>query len=696
MGQSTNASLAPAPVDSDDSSPAWLIVARWLESPAHHDRRNPVVLARGLGLRALAIVLLCFAVYSPWIGAGFLDGGVARLAREAPIWRAPGGIIGAFTFARSHPLDSPLPLVQTLLWLQGPPAGLTLWYHFSSIALHATVAVLLWFLLRSLACSVGWLAAALFAVSPLAVPVVALLDHQGRLWAAVFALAGALVLYRSIGPEISPGTDAVFESDEKVSATKFHIIKQSALPAAGVILFIAATLCQPSTATAPIVVLILFAWKKRLSKETAGWLASAVLLAALGALVGLDPAMLHLLSRVSAVSAIALVGGLIVLAAVVFAIRNRIGAGAVVAIVCTLLLLPTAYGPPALPRLFGSHPLFIARGFQIYLLAIPACVIAAELLLRLTTKLANPTIRAELVLGSAATLLIGLGVATSRAVIPFQSTVQLLDRQARAHPHSQLARVHVAQWYLKKAKPGLAAIVLGELTQANCQSSEAALTQGDIQQSTGHYAVAKQWYQVAKRLNPGDPTPYDRLASLLLIEHHTADAISAYESAIERFPRGFELRNDYGLLWLSEHKIAKAAEQFRAAVRIEPRFVPAHINLASVLIAFGKLNDAATQLRMAMRLDPQNPDSFHNAGILLARLHQNREAEQMLLRAVQLKPNWPEARNDLGVVLAATGQYKQAEYEFQQAVTLDPGYESARRNLAVIQGKTDKIALPHP
>lgn len=185
--------------------------------------------------QALLLVLLVFIVYRPALTGDFIWDDDLYLTRN-PLIAAPDGL-KQFWFSTQamdyYPLSSSLLWVEWRLWgPQAPP------YHAVNVALHALNAVLLAALLRRLLIPGAWLAAALFAVHPVAVEAAAWIAQTKSLLAMLFSVASVLAFLRA-----GDGRGRIW-----------HL--------ASLLLFAASLLSKTSQIALPAVLLVLAWWRR--------------------------------------------------------------------------------------------------------------------------------------------------------------------------------------------------------------------------------------------------------------------------------------------------------------------------------------------------------------------------------------------------------------------------------------------------
>ncbi len=122
-----------------------------------------------------------------------------------------------------------------------------------------------------------------------------------------------------------------------------------------------------------------------------------------------------------------------------------------------------------------------------------------------------------------------------------------------------------------------------------------------------------------------------------------AEAIAAYQHALEKKPDWLEARLNLGALLYEQGAVEEAARQFQRAVELAPGSAVARFNLASVLDELGRLAEARQHLREAVRLDPRFADAHYNLAVASEKLGLPEEARQHWRLYLQLEPASPWA-----------------------------------------------------
>jgi hypothetical protein len=220
MGKRKKRKNKPIPAASTDPAPG---------APAAKPRGFPWDVVLKIGVIAAVI----FWIYAPALDGGWLwdddfliqnNPAVVNPMALWGIWFEPGTLIDYY------PLTVSLEWLEWQLW-----PGSTLAYHLTSVFLHLTSALLLWYLFRKLGLRLAWLGALLFAVHPALVESVAwMVELKNTLSLPPFLLALA------------------FWIDYERNGRRWDY-------ALALIFFITAMLCKTTMVMFPVLIL-LYAW----------------------------------------------------------------------------------------------------------------------------------------------------------------------------------------------------------------------------------------------------------------------------------------------------------------------------------------------------------------------------------------------------------------------------------------------------
>lgn len=146
----------------------------------------------------------------------------------------------------------------------------------------------------------------------------------------------------------------------------------------------------------------------------------------------------------------------------------------------------------------------------------------------------------------------------------------------------------------------------------------ARLNQGMVLKKAGQHDRAIQAFEDMLRLNPDHAIAHNSLGFSLLMTGQR-------ERALEHYQRALALRPDYGeasfnlavaLEMLGRQELAIA--QYRKTLEMNPDNLITHLRLANLLIALGRGQEATGNVAAALRLSPDNPAALNMQKGLMA------------------------------------------------------------------------------
>ena len=514
-------------------------------------------------LPALALAAATGAAYHPaWRGQPLWDDAahmtraeLRPLAGLARIWLEPGATQQYY------------PLTHTAFWLQSrlwdaDPLG----HHLVGIALHLTVALLLWRLLLALAVPGALLAAAVFALHPVHVESVAWISELKNTLSAVLFLAAAGAYLR-------------------FDATRRRLPYALALAA-----FTLALLAKSVTAALPAVLLVLLWWQRgRLAWRRD--LAPLLPFLALGAGAGAATAWVE---RHHVIGALTLHFDL-------GPVERVLLAGRALAFYLGKLLWPA--------ELVFFYPRWeISRStWWQYLFPLAALVLTAALW-ALRRRWRGPL---------AAWLLFAVALAPALGfvdVYPFRYAYvadhfQYLASLGPIALLCALAAVWLAAQRSWRRTAGRAAVVLvlvalATLTWRQCRT----------------YADAETLYRRTLERNPGCWLALNNLGVIALGRGDAAEAERLFAESLRRNPRYEAALNNLGLVLARRGLAAAATDHYRRALAIWPDYPDANVNLGNALFAAGDVAAAVPHYERALRLRPDLLEARNNLAFALVAL----------------------------------------------------------------------------
>lgn len=654
-----------------------------------------------------ALVLLAAIVYWPTLNNGFIWDDDAYVQNNVQL-RTVDGLKNIWSRLGSVPQY--YPLVHTSFWLEYHAWGLyPTGYHLTNLALHMASAILIWRLLLRLAVPGAWLAAAIFAVHPVAVESVAWVTERKNVLSCALAL-GSLLAYLSFRP-----LDAVTAATPRSARGVWGFYALS------LALFVGALLSKTVTASVPAVLLVIIWWKRgRIS-----WRDVAPLVPFFA--VGLALAYVTVWMEQTHVGAVGpewdlsfaertLIAGraiwfyagklffpypliffyhrwtidsgvwwqyLFPLAAVavlvvLWSTRNRIGRGPLAAALI--------FGGVLLPALgyFNVYPFrfsFVADHFQYHACIALLALAAAAGVTAFERRTSEDSPLRVLAAGG---LLLVLGAISQERTRAYRDLVTLYEDTLAKNPTSWAARFNLGESLLSQGKPDEGIQEIREAVRLSPEQpwlrtglASALLTAGQTEEAEAEFrrALADPLHDIAR----GDALV--RLGVLLAKKGNLDEAIDLFRQAIELRENNTRAIYNYGLALSKKGERDAGIAEVRRALAIAPFDPEAQHGLGAMLTEQGKLAEALVHLEQAVALHPTSAAYREDLGSALFTSGDVERAGEQLAEAVRLNPNSAKAHNLLGAVLAERGRTNAAIREFEAAVKLDPSLPGAAKNL---------------
>ncbi|HZZ57548.1 MAG TPA: tetratricopeptide repeat protein [Opitutaceae bacterium] len=537
------------------------------------------------GAWMLLAVLAALWAYAPVRRAGFIWDDDAHVTRaDLQGWAGLGRICTEPGATQQY-----YPVLHSAFWAEhrlwgDAPAP----YHVLNLAWHILDALLLGFVLEGLLGSVSaaWIAAAVFALHPLAAESVAWVSEQKNTLSTAFYL-GAALLY-----------------------LKFDRERRARWYALGALCFAGALLSKSVTATLPLSLLVVLAWKRGRLR----WADAAPLLpwGIAAAAAGTWTAWLE---------------------------RTQIGARGPDFALTALqrLLLSARIWWFYLGKFFWPHPLMFVYPrwpvsahllYPAALLAAAAAVYAAAIL---AASLGGGEVRRTALAALVLLLLYGIALGP---VLGFVNVYPFI--------FSYVAD-HFAYLALLPLCAGIG-LILARVRGGAWAAAALVLTLTAITRAqTGKYVSSETLYRTTLAQNPNAWLAHLNLGGILAGRGDAAAAVDQMRTAESLQPDYPSTHFDLGRIYLAQGRLAAAAEEFRWTLRLAPRDAEAHDNLGVVLAQLGDAAGADAQFQAALRERPRNPLAHCNRAIFLWRQGRLPEARAELNQALAEEPGLPAA-----------------------------------------------------
>jgi tetratricopeptide (TPR) repeat protein len=266
-------------------------------------------------------------------------------------------------------------------------------------------------------------------------------------------------------------------------------------------------------------------------------------------------------------------------------------------------------------------------------------------------------------------------------------------------------------------------------TDERNQNAELDISEGREALETGELQQAESKFLHAIRLQPDSSVAQHLLAITLEKQGRPADALLAYEKAVDLNPGDLNARQSVNRLKPPEAPVAQSStstsvqagtsgpnagddpskvSEFENYIResryseVEPllaSYVKEHPDSSWGWYALGysqfaqrKIGDSIKSLAQSLSLDATNADAHKILGRDLMAIGRFDAAQKEFEQAIHYAPNSSESHYDLGKLFSLQDNWIAADKEFREAVRIDAGYLEAIDSLGFAQealGKND-------
>lgn len=188
----------------------------------------------------------------------------------------------------------------------------------------------------------------------------------------------------------------------------------------------------------------------------------------------------------------------------------------------------------------------------------------------------------------------------------------------------------------------------------------------------GDDKAAMEYYARALRSDPRNPDVHNLLGAALLRQGRFGEAMREVAEAVRLEPRYAAAQNDLGSLLARQGRLPQAIGHFREAIQLKPNFPLARRNLARALLDQGRVRSAIIELQEGVRFSPIDAMLRNDLGLVHAQAGELQPAIEQFAAASRLNPSLVSPRINLGLALEQNGNLDQALAQFAEAVRLEP------------------------
>ncbi|HUB67702.1 MAG TPA: tetratricopeptide repeat protein [Candidatus Methylacidiphilales bacterium] len=187
------------------------------------------------------------------------------------------------------------------------------------------------------------------------------------------------------------------------------------------------------------------------------------------------------------------------------------------------------------------------------------------------------------------------------------------------------------------------------------------------------------------RFNPNSTVAHNNLGVALAQMGRLSEAAEQFSTALRLDPQAPNAGLNLGKTYLKLGLIPAAIAEFQKALQLTPHSSEVHLYLGDSLMRAGRTSAAIAEYKEAVRLNSGSAWMHYNLGLVLFHHGQILQAIEEYQKALAIDPNYADAHNSLGIAFSAAGRNQEAREQFEETLRINPGHPGAQRNLALLQ-----------
>ena len=218
--------------------------------------------------------------------------------------------------------------------------------------------------------------------------------------------------------------------------------------------------------------------------------------------------------------------------------------------------------------------------------------------------------------------------------------------------------------------------LLAELTQ------KSYLARGSAQLQSRNFAAARQDFEAARQIAPGDPTPNNNLAFVAVQEGKSDEAIANFENALRVDATNFVALNGIITEYARRKETDKAHSRVDQALSAYPNVAWLHFLKGQAYGYEGNGTAAEASLRRALEIDPNYLPAYSSLAALFINNKQEDRAIEEYKKILAIRPDNAAVYTLIGMLEDARKNYDGAIDSYKKALERDPNSVIAANNLA--------------
>lgn len=278
----------------------------------------------------------------------------------------------------------------------------------------------------------------------------------------------------------------------------------------------------------------------------------------------------------------------------------------------------------------------------------------------------------------------------------------LLRMALDLRPDLTAARLMLSELGEQAKRPEEALSVLAPVPESDPLAAVVDLRRASLQDRLDHPDEALRIAAAVAAANPSRSEPWSLEAAVLRTQHRYAEAVPAYDKAIDLLPKplhssDWPLFYERGIALERSHDWPRAEADFQHALQLSPD-QPLVLNyLAYSWTEMGhELQKARQMLVKAAEVRPNDGAILDSLGWVTLRQGDVPGAVKWLEKAVELESQDPTINGHLGDAYWASGRKLEATYQWQRALNMKPEPDDLPKLQKKLTDARQALGIPEP
>jgi tetratricopeptide (TPR) repeat protein len=216
------------------------------------------------------------------------------------------------------------------------------------------------------------------------------------------------------------------------------------------------------------------------------------------------------------------------------------------------------------------------------------------------------------------------------------------------------------------------------------------LARGFAQLQAKNPPAARADFEAARQIAPSDPTVYNNLALVSLMENNREEALASYENALRVDGTNFVALNGIITQYARSKELDKAHSRIDQALSAYPNVSWLHFLKGQIYGYQANGQAAEGELRRALEIDPNYLPAYSSLAALFINAKQEDRAIAEYKKILAIRPDNAAVYTLIGMLEDARQNYDAAADSYRKALELDQNSVIAANNLAWLYAVTGK------